>query len=584
MRRLVVLLSVFIALSVAGPAWCVSSPGDISLVQSGNAGFASATDPAVRVTGPSGVVSTSSQTGYAPQDVVISLPGGWTAQLDHSSPVHVALHIPAGVPPGSYTCSVIAGSDTEDFETSTLSVDASTAAPDAPTGFAGAANSAGTALVWTWYASRYATSYDIYRGASQGTEALLASGITALTYSDSAVAAGTTYWYFVRAVNSAGASTNTSEGYLTVPGTAGSGGTGSGGGTPPASTSTSPTSSGLSAALTWNKGALTITYAGQDSFVQCSWPGGSYTAGDGSTLTTPAPQVLSPAPPVGSSVVVFGKLTSRMVLTVHADPGAVPVDNVTTTVGGDGYVPQPKHNPGNLKIGFGNLGSISIPSGWWSEVIQFAAQAAAEAEGMTLPQITVAMQGQTTQVVGALNTNAATAHGDAGAALSDADTNAQSIQRDADTNQVTLANVVTNMEQKTQTDWNAGMNNLLTPSQSSIDALKSNWQALLDWGPYHFISSVEAVTHQAANDPTGGLSLPVMSVNVDNSIVIGGSGAVVQAHPAYQWYDTGQRVPLNWAPVTSTAIWPLFRGFEGGAVWMAFAVGLVWYLMPKQTL
>jgi fibronectin type 3 domain-containing protein len=77
--------------------------------------------------------------------------------------------------------------------------------PAAPTGLAATAGDRRVTL--TWNASTGSTSYNVKRATSAGgTFTVIASGVTALTYSDTSVANGTTYYYVVSAVNSAGES------------------------------------------------------------------------------------------------------------------------------------------------------------------------------------------------------------------------------------------------------------------------------------------------------------------------------------------------------------------------------------------
>jgi hypothetical protein len=63
-----------------------------------------------------------------------------------------------------------------------------------------------------WTASTGATSYNVYRGTTSGGESTTAlATVTGTTYTDSTVANGTTYYYKVAAVNSAGTSPLSSE-------------------------------------------------------------------------------------------------------------------------------------------------------------------------------------------------------------------------------------------------------------------------------------------------------------------------------------------------------------------------------------
>lgn len=63
----------------------------------------------------------------------------------------------------------------------------------------------------TWTASTNATSYDVYRNG-----ALYASGITGTTYTNTAVTAGTSYSYYIKAKNASATQTTNSNGTKTV--------------------------------------------------------------------------------------------------------------------------------------------------------------------------------------------------------------------------------------------------------------------------------------------------------------------------------------------------------------------------------
>jgi hypothetical protein len=80
--------------------------------------------------------------------------------------------------------------------------------PAAPTGLTATGGAGNVALSWT--ASTGATSYNVLRSTSSGTETQYAtSGSNSFT--DTAVTAGTTYFYVVQAVNSGGTSGNSNE-------------------------------------------------------------------------------------------------------------------------------------------------------------------------------------------------------------------------------------------------------------------------------------------------------------------------------------------------------------------------------------
>ncbi len=81
--------------------------------------------------------------------------------------------------------------------------------PSAPSGLAAAAANGQVSL--SWQASAGATTYNVKRSTVSGSETLLASGVASTGYVDSAVTNGTTYFYVVSAVNSAGTSANSNE-------------------------------------------------------------------------------------------------------------------------------------------------------------------------------------------------------------------------------------------------------------------------------------------------------------------------------------------------------------------------------------
>ena len=100
----------------------------------------------------------------------------------------------AGTSPASNTVSAIAPS-----------------IPSAPAGLTATAGNAQVALSWT--ASAGATSYNVYRGTTAGSEAgaPLATGVTTTTYTDSTAVNGKTYYYVVEALNISGKSGKSNE-------------------------------------------------------------------------------------------------------------------------------------------------------------------------------------------------------------------------------------------------------------------------------------------------------------------------------------------------------------------------------------
>ncbi|WP_425452356.1 glycoside hydrolase family 44 protein [Paenibacillus cellulosilyticus] len=87
---------------------------------------------------------------------------------------------------------------------------ASVTVPAAPTGLTATAGNAQVTLSWT--ASSGVASYNVKRSStSGGTYTTAATGVTGTTYTDTGLTNGTTYYYVVSAVNSAGESSNSTQ-------------------------------------------------------------------------------------------------------------------------------------------------------------------------------------------------------------------------------------------------------------------------------------------------------------------------------------------------------------------------------------
>jgi fibronectin type 3 domain-containing protein len=108
--------------------------------------------------------------------------------------------------------------DTGGFNLNYLSFASSVSVPPAPTGLSASAGNSQVSLSWT--ASSGATSYNVYRGTSAGGEGTtsIATGITGTSYANIGLTNGTTYYYKVAAVNSAGTSGMSNEASATPAG------------------------------------------------------------------------------------------------------------------------------------------------------------------------------------------------------------------------------------------------------------------------------------------------------------------------------------------------------------------------------
>ena len=123
----------------------------------------------------------------------------WTNNIDYSGTVTLATE----------AAQLVAWQNKIAANNVTIGPATSTSAPTAPSNLADPAGNGQVTLSWT--GSSGATSYNVYRGTTSGQEALLHSGVSGTSYTDSTAANGTTYFYEVTAVNSVGESGKSNE-------------------------------------------------------------------------------------------------------------------------------------------------------------------------------------------------------------------------------------------------------------------------------------------------------------------------------------------------------------------------------------
>ncbi|HSZ31133.1 MAG TPA: fibronectin type III domain-containing protein, partial [Pseudonocardiaceae bacterium] len=115
-----------------------------------------------------------------------------------------------------YTVAAVNSAGTSPQSTEASATPQAPTVPGAPTGLTATGGNGSVSLSWTAPASNGGsaiTGYDVYRSTTKGGEGTTpyATGITTTSYTDSAVTNGTTYYYTVAAVNSAGTSPQSGE-------------------------------------------------------------------------------------------------------------------------------------------------------------------------------------------------------------------------------------------------------------------------------------------------------------------------------------------------------------------------------------
>jgi autotransporter-associated beta strand protein len=193
-------------------------------------------------------------------------PNGTTWTQQGSATFTMASTVYVGFAVDSYNCWDL---ETATFDNLTTSV---TVPPAAPAGLNGAAvNSSQINLIWN--AVTNATSYNVQRSTtSGGPYTTIATGVGTTNYSDTGLAATTTYYYVVNAANAGGASANSAQASATTAAF-----------TPGNGVWNVDASGNWSAAANWNPAAIPGTGTGNMVGLNCN-----LTAARTVTLDTPA--------------------------------------------------------------------------------------------------------------------------------------------------------------------------------------------------------------------------------------------------------------------------------------------------------
>jgi PKD repeat protein len=169
--------------------------------------------PTVTVGDPTGIAGTAipftaSATDPSPQEVAAGFKYSWNFGDGTTSTAQNPSHV--FTTGGTFTVTVTA-TDEDGVSASTSTAVTVIAVAPAPTGVSAVGGNAQIVLSWT--ASAGATSYNIYRSTTKGGEGSTPyqTGITATTFTDTGLTSGTTYYYEVTAVNTAGESSTSTE-------------------------------------------------------------------------------------------------------------------------------------------------------------------------------------------------------------------------------------------------------------------------------------------------------------------------------------------------------------------------------------
>jgi fibronectin type 3 domain-containing protein len=164
------------------------------------------------------ILSWTASTGAASYDIYRSTTSGGEGSTPFMTGVTATTFTDTGLTNGTtyfYQVTAVdaAGQSSKSTEASATPL---VGLPATPTNLMAAGGNAQVSLGWS--ASNGAVSYDIYRSTTSGGEGStpFMTGVTATTFTDTGIAAGTTYYYQVTAVNAAGQSSKSSEASATT--------------------------------------------------------------------------------------------------------------------------------------------------------------------------------------------------------------------------------------------------------------------------------------------------------------------------------------------------------------------------------
>ena len=281
--------------STTAPFSLSASPGSFSVTQ----GSSDATSTITVTPGTySGTVYlTATQTTGSGLSVSISPASGsgsnsWTSTLTVGA---------GSAAVGTYTVTVAGAETSGGSPASSTSVTVTVNGPPAAPGNLTA--SAGNGQVsLTWTASPGATSYDVLRSTTSGSEILLTTGVTSTSYTDTSVTNGTTYYYEVEAVNTYGTSSPSIE--------------------------ASATPTATSASFTVTAADFSLTAGGTGSTTVTVTPSGNFTGSVTLTVTGVLPKFASGSfstNPVTISSTAAGSSTFTVRTNKKVAPGTYPL-------------------------------------------------------------------------------------------------------------------------------------------------------------------------------------------------------------------------------------------------------------------
>lgn len=267
--------------------------------------------------------------------------------------------------------------------------------------------------------------------------------------------------------------------------------------------------------------------------------------------------------------------------------------------------------PGDLKIGIPGIGSIGIPSGWLTQLISAAINPASIAQQVATYSAaqfnSLAVYNAGAAVTNAVNNGTATLqqintttsentqnaiNATSSATQGVINSTASATQGVINTTATATQQKIGDTEEKSVIDFKGMLGDLLQylfiPDPSVLSQFEDEKSQFLDWGPYHLITSFQALLSTPAGDGmVGGVPIGIPSIDVNAStgtdIVLNPDGSFTPVHAPQSYYlASSTPIPFDLTQVTSLPGWAFVRLILGAGIWITFYCGVTTVLAPKQ--
>lgn len=133
--------------------------------------------------------------------------------------------------------------------------------------------------------------------------------------------------------------------------------------------------------------------------------------------------------------------------------------------------------------------------------------------------------------------------------------------------------------------WEQLLQDAFVPDQTHLSEIETDGSAFLNWGPFMLIQQLYSLYSDPVSSPIG-INYPAMGYEPPNPPGQGGTLGLYGHGGCGCWVQipnsTGS--PMSFNAITSAPLWGLLRGLMGAGVYVIFAIGVMKWCVPKQTI